>query len=127
MLAILITLDCVRADVLDENSGLTPCLDALAPEWTTFTQAFAQSQNTLSSHLSMLTSNYLFQHGVYSNFSQKALPEHAPDSVDRVERLAITSLQGLAIEQALEGKRAAHARDRKALIEILTTLLHCET
>ena len=58
---------------------------------------------------------------------RKALPEHAPDSVDRVERLAITSLQGLAIEQALEGKRAAHARDRKALIEILTTLLHCET
>ena len=77
MLAILITLDCVRADVLEEGSGLTPRLDALAPEWTTFTQAFAQSQNTLSSHLSMLGSNYLFQHGVYSNFSQKALPAHA--------------------------------------------------
>lgn len=77
MLAILITLDCVRADILEEGSGLTPNLDALAPEWTTFTQAFAQSQNTLSSHLSMLTSNYLFQHGVYSNFSQKVLPEHA--------------------------------------------------
>ncbi len=77
MLAILITLDCVRADILEERSGLTPNLDALAPEWTTFTQAFAQSQNTLSSHLTMLTSNYLFQHGVYSNFSQKALPEHA--------------------------------------------------
>lgn len=77
MLAILITLDCVRADILEERSGLTPNLDALAPEWTTFTQAFAQSQNTLSSHLSMLTSNYLFQHGVYSNFSQKALPAHA--------------------------------------------------
>ena len=54
---------------------------------------------------------------------RKALPEHAPDSVDRVERLAITSLQGLALEQALEGKRAAHARDRKALIETLTALL----
>jgi arylsulfatase len=77
MLAILITLDCVRADILEERSGLTPNLDALAPEWTTFTQAFAQSQNTLSSHLSMLTSNYLFQHGVYSNFSQKVLPAHA--------------------------------------------------
>ena len=77
MLAILITLDCVRADILEERSGLTPNLDALAPEWTTFTQAFAQSQNTLSSHLTMLTSNYLFQHGAYSNFSQKALPDHA--------------------------------------------------
>jgi hypothetical protein len=27
--------------VLEERSGLTPNLDALTPEWTTFTQAFA--------------------------------------------------------------------------------------
>lgn len=76
MLILLITLDCVRADHL-EGAGLTPRLDALAPEWTTFTEAFAQSQNTLSSHLSLLSSNYLFQHGVYSNYVQKALPAHA--------------------------------------------------
>lgn len=76
MLILLITLDCVRADHL-EGAGLTPRLDALAPQWTTFTEAFAQSQNTLSSHLSLLTSNYLFQHGVYSNYVQKALPPHA--------------------------------------------------
>ncbi len=77
MLTLLITLDCVRADYLDGSRGLTPNLDALAPEWTTFTEAFAQSQNTLSSHLSMLTSNYLFQHGVYSNFAKKDLPAHS--------------------------------------------------
>ena len=76
MLILLITLDCVRADHL-EGGGLTPHLDRLAGEWTTFTEAFAQSQNTLSSHLSLLTSNYLFQHGVYSNYVQKALPAHA--------------------------------------------------
>jgi len=75
MLFLLITLDCVRDDHV--GTGLTPCLDAMGREWTTFTQAFAQSQNTLSSHLSMLTSNYLFQHGVYSNYVQKALPAHA--------------------------------------------------
>lgn len=75
MLTLLITLDCVRDDHV--GGELTPSLGALAPEWTHFTQAFAQSQNTLSSHLSMLTSNYLFQHGVYSNFEQKALPAHA--------------------------------------------------
>ena len=75
MLILLITLDCVRADHL-EGAGLTPNLDALAPEWTTFTEAFAQSQNTLSSHLSLLSSNYLFQHGVYSNYATKSLPAH---------------------------------------------------
>jgi arylsulfatase A-like enzyme len=76
MLILLVTLDCVRADHL-EGAGLTPNLDALAPGWTTFTEAFAQSQNTLSSHLSMLTSNYLCRHGVYSNYVRKDLPEHA--------------------------------------------------
>jgi arylsulfatase len=75
MLICLITLDCVRADHM--GGDLTPHMNALSPEWTVFSEAFAQSQNTLSSHLSMLTSNYLFQHGVYSNFSRKQLPEHA--------------------------------------------------
>lgn len=77
MLVCLITLDCVRDDHVGSERGLTPMLDALRGEWTTFSQAFAQSQNTLSSHLSMLTSNYLFQHGVYSNYAQKELPAHA--------------------------------------------------
>jgi len=77
MFVILITLDCVRADYLTGAKGHTPHLDALSEEGTVFTQAFAQSQNTLSSHFSMLTSNYLFQHGVYSNFQYKSLAPHA--------------------------------------------------
>lgn len=75
MKVILITLDCVRADHV--GGELTPGINALSEEWTVFNQAFSQSQNTLSSHLSMLTSNYLFQHGVYSNFVNKELPAHS--------------------------------------------------
>jgi hypothetical protein len=41
VLALLITPDCVRASVREERSGPTPSLGALAPEWTTFTQAVA--------------------------------------------------------------------------------------
>ena len=77
MLTLLVTLDCVRADHIETKSGLAPRLGALRPEFTDFTEAFAQSQNTLSSHVSMLTSNYLFQHGVYSNFTSLDLPAHA--------------------------------------------------
>ena len=73
---VLVTLDCVRADHWGMR-GLTPGFDAVAQEGATFSQAFSQSQNTLSSHLSMLSSNYLFQHGVYSNHATKPLPEHA--------------------------------------------------
>lgn len=98
MLTLLITLDCVRDDHV--GTGLTPNLDALAPTWTTFTQAFAQSQNTLSSHLSMLTSNYLFQHGVYSNYVHKSLPPHALTrrlNQEGWETRAFTSIDFLAL------------------------------
>lgn len=54
---------------------------------------------------------------------RKALPEYAAGAVDRAERLASTSLLGVAIGRALEGKRIAHARERKALLETLTALL----
>lgn len=77
MHVVIVTIDCGRADHFDGRSGLTPRLDEIRNEGTTFTAAFAQSQNTLSSHLSILTSNYLFQHGVYRNFVQCELPGHA--------------------------------------------------
>jgi len=77
MKAILVTLDCVRADHFDGSRGLTPGFERLRSAGTTFTQAIAQSQNTLSSHLTLLTSNYLFQHGVYSNHELIELPAHA--------------------------------------------------
>jgi len=77
MHVVIVTIDCGRADHFDGRNGLTPRLDAVRAQGTTFAQAFAQSQNTLSSHLSLLTSNYLFQHGVYRNFVQCELPDHA--------------------------------------------------
>lgn len=77
MLVVLLTIDCGRADHLDGRSGLTPNLDSLRAEGASFTQAFSQSQNTLSSHVSLLTSNYLFQHGIYSNFERCELPGHS--------------------------------------------------
>jgi arylsulfatase len=77
MLVLLVTLDCVRADHTAPSAGLAPTLAALGDEGTTFTQAFSQCQSTLPSHLSILTSNYPFQHGVYSNGVRPQLPEHA--------------------------------------------------
>ena len=112
MLVCLITLDCVRADHVGGPRGLTPNLDALEPRWTVFERAYAQSQNTLSSHLSMLTGNYLFQHGVYSNFAQKALPPHAlpPRLAERGFRTrAFTSVDFLA---ALLGNQVGAADPR---------------
>jgi hypothetical protein len=111
MLSILITLDCVRADYL-EGRGLTPDLDALAPEWTTFTEAFAQSQNTLSSHLSLLTSNYLFQHGVYSNFVHKDLAAHALPAKLRAKGFEMRAFCGIEFLALLLGNQVGAADPR---------------
>jgi arylsulfatase A-like enzyme len=72
--AILITLDCVRQDHLYDPQVATPAVDALLAEGVTFTNAFSQSNNTLSSHTSIFTGQYLAAHGVYNNFSYRALP-----------------------------------------------------
>lgn len=77
MLVILITLDCLRKDHF--NEVFTPRFIKNADEWVSFENSFSQSQNTLSSHFTMLTSNYLFQHGIYSNFKGKKLPGHSMD------------------------------------------------
>jgi len=77
MLTILITLDCLRKDHFCEE--LTPGFMKGLGDWVSFGNGFSQSQNTLSSHFTMLTSSYLFQHGVYSNFKGKRLP---PSSID---------------------------------------------
>lgn len=81
MIAILITLDCVRKDHF--NKDLAPKFFASQNDWVCFENAFSQSQNTLSSHFTMLTSKYLFQHGVYSNFSDIPLPEYSIDKLLR--------------------------------------------
>ncbi|HNQ77874.1 MAG TPA: sulfatase [Acidobacteriota bacterium] len=77
MIIILITLDCLRRDHF--GNELTPVFNRGLADWASFTNGFSQSQNTLSSHFTMLTSSYLFQHGVYSNFRGKKLPSHSMD------------------------------------------------
>lgn len=54
---------------------------------------------------------------------RKALPECPAEQVDRAERLATLTLQGLAVERAAVGKRAAHGEDRESLIATLSALL----
>jgi arylsulfatase A-like enzyme len=71
--AILITLDCVRQDHLYNPQVATPAVDALRAEGITFTNAFSQSNNTLSSHTSIFTGQYLAGHGVYNNFWYRPL------------------------------------------------------
>ena len=77
MLIILITLDCVRKSHFNEDYA--PQFFKNREEWVSFENAFSQSQNTLSSHFTMFTSNYLMEHKVYSNFSPKKLPPHSFD------------------------------------------------
>ncbi len=57
---------------------------------------------------------------------RKALPEFDPERVAKAERLATTSLRGLALERAVEGNRAAYAAEREAIIEALLPILGLE-
>jgi len=54
---------------------------------------------------------------------RKALPECETERVDRAERLATLTLQGLAVEYAVVGKRAAHRADRETLVTALAAVL----
>jgi AcrR family transcriptional regulator len=54
---------------------------------------------------------------------RKALAECKPARVDRAQGLAITSLRGLALERAIDGRRPEHAIEREALIAVLVELL----
>lgn len=47
---------------------------------------------------------------------RKALPEISTTDVDRAERLATLGLQGIAMERAIVGPRAAHREDLESLI-----------
>src|SRR6478609_6274796 len=63
---LLITIDTLRADALSSYGGpaATPALDRLAAEGVRFDFAHAHAVVTLSSHTSILTATYPFQHGV---------------------------------------------------------------
>lgn len=68
---IFITVDTLRADYLSSYGHarvLTPSFDRLATGGTLFKQAISPSSTTTPSHASMMTSMYLQDHNVYSNF-----------------------------------------------------------
>ncbi|PYQ70213.1 MAG: hypothetical protein DMG04_25550, partial [Acidobacteria bacterium] len=66
---LLITIDTLRADALSVYGGpaSTPALDRLADEGVRFDFAHAHAVLTLPSHVSILTGEYPFQHGVREN------------------------------------------------------------
>src|SRR5438552_16324399 len=66
---LLITIDTLRADALGSYGGpaATPALDRLAGEGVRFDFAHAHAVVTLTSHASILTGTYPFQHGIRDN------------------------------------------------------------
>ena len=66
---LLITIDTLRADALGCYGGpaATPALDRLAAEGVRFDFAHAHAVLTLTSHASILTGQYPFQHGLRDN------------------------------------------------------------
>lgn len=68
---ILISVDTLRADYLScygHTRILTPNIDRLAAGGVLFRHAYSQASTTTPSHASMLTSLYLQDHNVFSNF-----------------------------------------------------------
>src|SRR5437762_12911497 len=66
---LLVTIDTLRADALGCYGGpaATPALDRLAAEGVRFDFAHAHAVLTLTSHASILTGQYPFQHGLRDN------------------------------------------------------------
>lgn len=66
--AILFTLDTLRADRLScygYQRKTSPNIDALASQGTLMTHAYAQTTTTVPSHISIMTSKYLNEFGIY--------------------------------------------------------------
>ena len=76
---LLITIDTLRADALGSYGGhaATPALDRLAAEGVRFEFAHAQAVVTLTSHASILTGRYPFQHGLRDNSGYRLPPTAA--------------------------------------------------
>ncbi|MGH9144243.1 MAG: sulfatase-like hydrolase/transferase, partial [Vicinamibacterales bacterium] len=74
---LLITIDTLRADALGSYGGpaATPALDRLAAQGVRFTFAHAHAVTTLSSHASILTGVYPFQHGIRDNSGYRLAPD----------------------------------------------------
>lgn len=74
---ILVTVDTLRADHLGAYGGKaarTPALDRLAAEGVLFERAYAQSHVTVPSHVSILSSLPVVEHGVPDNQAPVARP-----------------------------------------------------
>src|SRR3954469_3619750 len=73
---LLITIDTLRADALGSYGGpaATPALDRLAAEGVRFDFAHAHAVTTLTSHASILTGTYPFQHGIRDNSGYRLAP-----------------------------------------------------
>ena len=57
---------------------------------------------------------------------RKALPEIPIADVDRAERLATLGLQGIAMERAIVGPRAAHREDLESLISAVAAAMRID-
>ena len=76
---LLVTIDTLRADrvgAYGAKSPATPVMDRLAREGVLFEQATVQVPLTRPSHVSILTGEYPFAHGIRDNFSFPLAPEH---------------------------------------------------
>ena len=84
---LLITIDTLRADALGVYGGpaATPALDRLAAEGVRFEFAHAHAVTTLSSHASILTGTYPFQHGIRDNSGYR-LAAGAPTAATRLKQ-----------------------------------------
>jgi arylsulfatase A-like enzyme/Flp pilus assembly protein TadD len=73
---LLITIDTLRADALGSYGGAaaTPALDRLAADGVRFDFAHAHAVTTLTSHASILTGTYPFQHGIRDNSGYRLAP-----------------------------------------------------
>ena len=76
---LLVTIDTLRADALGSYGGLasTPTLDKLAANGVRFDFAHAHAVVTLTSHASILTGTYPYEHGVRDNTGYRLDPSRA--------------------------------------------------
>ena len=90
---LLITIDTLRADALGCYGGpaATPTLDRLAADGVRFDFAHAHAVVTLTSHASILTGTYPFQHGIRDNSGYRLKTD---------SRTAATLLKGAGYETA---------------------------
>ena len=101
---LLITIDTLRADALGCYGGpaVTPALDGLAAVGVRFAFAHAHAVVTLTSHASILTGTYPFQHGIRDNSGYR-LPANV--------RTTATLLKGAGYETAaFVGAFPVHSR-----------------